>query len=233
MQVRARPVLAAAVVGIAVVAAACGGTSPGPSTSLAPATTAPSTTSTSPPTAQPSTAVWPFASTTLRYASPVAAARGFALTYLGFSNPVVGPFQQGDSRSGEIEVRASPGGVVTTVLVRMLAPGDTWWVLGSVASTLELHSPAALSTISSPVTLTGQSTAFEATINLELRQDGTLTPLATTTTQGGSNGEMGPFTATMTFPPPTAGAGAIVVRTISAKDGATEAASTVRIAYAR
>ena len=79
----------------------------------------------------------------------------------------------------------------------MLEPGGTWWVLGSVASTLELHSPAALSTTSSPVTLTGQSTA------------------------------------TMTFPPPPAGAGAIVVRTISAKDGATEAASTVRIAYAR
>ena len=115
----------------------------------------------------------------------------------------------------------------------MLAPGDTWWVLGSVASTLELHSPAALSTISSPVTLTGQSTAFEGTINLELRQDGTLTPLATTTTQGGSNGEMGPFTATVTFPSPAAGAGAIVVRTISPKDGATEAASAVRIAYAR
>jgi hypothetical protein len=219
--------------GIAVVVAACGGTGPAPSTSVPPATTAPSTTSTSPSTAQPSTAIWPFASTTVRYTSPIAAARGFARTYLGFSNPVVGPFQQGDSRSGEVEVRASPSGVVTTVLVRMLAPGDTWWVLGSVASTLALHSPAALSPISSPVTLTGESTAFEGTINLELRQDGTLTPLATATTQGGSKGQMGPFTATVSFPSPVAGAGAIVVRTISAEDGATEAASTVRIAYAR
>ncbi len=79
----------------------------------------------------------------------------------------------------------------------MLEPGGTWWVLGSVASTLELHSPAALSTTSSPVTLTGQSTA------------------------------------TMTFPPPTAGAGAIVVLAISATDGGSEAAGSVHIAYAR
>ncbi len=204
-------------------------TSTAPATTSAPTTsTIPSTTS-APTTVQPATAVWPFASSSTRYHDPVAAAKGFAVTYLGFVNPAVGAFQQGDSRSGEVTVRTSNTGPVTTVLVRQLTPDDTWWVLGATTPNLQLTAPATLATITSPVTVSGQSTAFEAVVNIEVRQDGTLTPLVATTAMGGSNGQMGPFSKSVAFASPAAPRGAIIVKTISAKDGTTAEATVIRV----
>ncbi len=204
-------------------------TSTAPATTSAPTTSTLPTSTSAPTTVQPPTAVWPFASSSTRYHDPVAAAKGFAVTYLGFVNPAVGAFQQGDSRSGEVAVRTSNTGPVTTVLVRKLTPDNTWWVLGAATPNLQLKSPAALASISSPVTVSGQSTAFEAVINIEVRQDGTLTPLAATTAMGGSNGQMGPFSKAVPFARPVAPGGAIVVKTISAKDGTTAEASVIRV----
>lgn len=228
--------LGAVVIVVSLVAIGCGSKSATTSTSsssTASSTTisvpGPSTTTTAAPTAD--TAVWPFATSATRYAEPVEAARTFAESYLGYVAPVMGPFQQGDSRSGEVTVQAKAAGPVTTVIVRQLAPDDTWWVLGASTPTLQLESPTTLATISSPVTLAGQSTAFEATVNVEIRQDGTTTPLAADIVMGGSNGQMGPFSKAVTFGPPQASAGAIVVKVLSAEDGAISEASVIRVRF--
>lgn len=176
------------------------------------------------------TAVWPTASGPV-YTTPVAAARGFAVEFVGFRSPVVGEFKRGDTRSGEVDVRARPGGAVTTVLVRQLGAGGRWFVLGSVSGNLLLTEPAALQKVASPLRLRGTSTAFEANVTVEVRQDGTKAPIGTGFVMGGSMGEVGPFDGTVTFRRPTARYGAILLLTYSMEDGRVWEASTVRVAF--
>lgn len=219
---------------VAVTTAACGDDDTASTTTGKPTTTTTTTSTTgssTPTTTQPDTAVFPFASSDVRFTDPVEAARTFATSYLGFVEPVVGAFQQGDTRSGEVPVQAKGNGPVTTVLVRQLTSEDTWWVLGASTPNLVLQSPAAQAAITSPVTLSGQSTAFEATVNVEIRQDGTRTPLKEDIVNGGANGEMGPFSKAITFPAPSAPAGAIVLKTLSAEDGNITEASVVRVTF--
>jgi len=192
-----------------------------------PATT--STTTTIP--TQPSTAIWPLASTSTRFATPMLAAQTFALDYLGFTNPVVEPFQQGDTRSGEVPVRSSLSGVRTTILVRQVTSDDTWWVIGAVSPNILLSAPSALQVITSPVHLVGTSTAYEGVVNVEIRQDANLVPLVRTTVMGGSMGVMGPFSTTLAYKTPTSSSGAIVMYTRSAKDGSVLEASVLRVAF--
>lgn len=181
---------------------------------------------------QPDTAVWPFASSPTRYSDPVAAATGFATDFLGFVDPVIGTFQAGDANSGEVAVQASDSGPTTTVLVRKLAPDNSWWVLGATTPNLQIEVPKALATVTSPLTISGQSTAFEATINVEVRADGQAEPVVAGTTMGGSMGEMRPFSIGQTFSPaPTVSGGAIVVKTMSAKDGNIAEATVLRIHF--
>ncbi len=198
-------------------------------------TVTPNTSGATSTTLQRDTAVWPEVDSAVRYSDPAAAAKGFAVSYLGFVDPVIGTFRQGDSRSGEVPVspktESGAAGPETTVLVRKLAPDDSWWVLGASTADIQLTSPAALATITSPVTLTGRSTAFEATVNMEVRQNGTLTPLAQGVVMGGSNGQMGPFSKTVTYGAPTAGAGAIVLLTKSAANGSTASATVVPVIF--
>ncbi len=212
---------------VALVLSACGSTSTSPST-----TTSGATTSTSEATAvQPATAIWPFVRSSDRYSDPVAAARSFAISYLGFVDPVVGPFQQGDQRSGEVTVRSSLSGPITTVLVRQVTSDHSWWIIGASTPNLQIQSPSALAAVTSPVVVSGQSTAFEATINLEVRQDGSTTPLVKGIGMGGSMGVMGPFSTSLSFPAPSERAGAIVVETFSAENGNVQEASVVRISF--
>jgi hypothetical protein len=211
------------------------GSRPTAVTSTTPTTTTPttSTTTAAGPTSLPvdtSTAVWPFVSSATRYADPASAASGFATDYLGFTRPVVGEFRQGDARSGEVPLQSKATGPVTTVLVRQL--GDSWWVLGASTPNIQLTSPAASATISSPVRLQGTSTAFEATVNTEVRADGSTQPVGTGIVMGGANGEMGPFDDTTTFDRPRASAGALVLFTRSAEDGSITEATVVRVKFA-
>jgi Immunoglobulin-like domain of bacterial spore germination len=186
-----------------------------------------------PPTTTPvdtSTAVWPVASSSTRYSDAVSAARGFATDYVGFTDAIVGEFRPGDARSGEVPVQATATGPVTTVLVRQL--GDSWWVLGSSTPNIQLTSPSTLTAISSPVHLQGTSTAFEATVNAQVRQDGVTEPLGRGTVMGGSNGLMGPFEGTLEFAAPAPGsAGALVLLTLSAQDGHVSEATVVRVMF--
>jgi hypothetical protein len=209
-------------------------TAPPATTPATTATTkAPATVTTAPPVTVPvdtSTAVWPTASGPV-YKTPVAAARGFAVDFVGFRSPIVGAFKQGDSRSGEVDIRAKADGAVTTVFVRQLGAGGRWFVLGSVSGNILLTEPAALQKVSSPLRLKGTSTAFEANVSVQVRQDGTKAPIGTGFVMGGSMGEMGPFDGTVTFRRPTAKHGAILLLTYSMEDGRVWEASTVRVAF--
>lgn len=187
------------------------------------------TTTTTAPVAQPPTAVWPFASTVTRFGDPVMAAQAFATEYLGFVNPVVGQFQRGDSRSGEVPVKATLTGPVTTVIVRQLTPTNSWWVLGASCPDIVVTAPSWSQRISSPVVVRGRSTAYEAVVNVAIRQDGTLAPLKSDTVMGGSMGAMGPFKKSISFASPSTSAGALMFRVVSPKDGHVVEASVIRV----
>ena len=75
------------------------------------------------------------------------------------------------------------------------------------------------------------STAFEATVNVELRQDNAREPLAKTIAMGGANGETGPFEGSVSYATPGATAGAVVLLTISPEDGRVAESTVVRIRY--
>lgn len=237
------------VVTIAVVALAIAGTivaatrdNGGPESAKvsAPYETEPTSTTQPAPTTQPtvtspvdtSIAVWPLGSTAVRYGDPVSAARGFAVDYVGFVDPVVGAFRAGDSRSGEVPVQRNEHGPETTVLVRQLGNDGTWWVLGAQTGNIQLTTPAASSSISSPLTVRGTSTAFEATLDVEVREDGNAQPLASTFLMGGANGQMGPFEGVIAFSAPHASAGAVVLSTKSPEDGRVDEATVVRVRFA-
>ena len=197
-------------------------------------TTTPSTTRTSSSTTAPLTAslaIWPTTSSTVHYADPVDAARAFVTGYVGFVNPVVGAFQQGDSRSGEVPVQARTAGPVTTVLVRQLGSDGSWSVIGSSTPNIQVTAPAVLATVTSPVTLAGNSTAFEATVNVEVREDSNATPLGKGFVMGGANGQMGPFTATLAFTKPAAAAGALIFMTLSPETSTVSEATVLRVKF--
>jgi hypothetical protein len=222
-------------------AASCGGstkheTTPtsGPTTtSVTTSTTSPSATSTpatTPPALDTSTAVWPTAGSTRRFTDPVAAARSFATDYLKMVAPVVGAFRPGDPASGEVPIQATSRGPVTTVIVRRLGPGTSWWVLGSATPNIRLTEPAALATISSPVRLRGQSRAFEATVNYSVREDDNPHALGEGYTMGGSS-QMGPFDTSVTYVPPKVPSGAIELYTISSESGHVQEATVIRVHF--
>jgi hypothetical protein len=145
--------------------------------------------------------------------------------------PIVGAFQAGDPASGEVPVRASSRGPVTTVIVRQLGTDGTWWLLGAATPNIRLTDPAALAKITSPVRLRGTSTAFEATVNVSVRQDNSAKALAETYVMGGANGQMGPFDASVTYQAPTSRYGAIVLYTVSSETGHVAEATVIRVGF--
>jgi hypothetical protein len=234
MSVATHRIAASVMLGFSIVGAACSSSSKPatPSTtSAASTTTATSATTTTSPQAALSTAVWPTAASGARYNAPLAVARAFALDYLHFVDPIVGQFQQGDARSGEVPVRTPAEGTtpgpVTTVIVRQI--DASWWVLGAATPNIVLTQPATLATISPPVRLRGTSTAFEATVNVSIRQDDAAKPLVESFLMGGSNGQMGPFDASITFAAPTRSYGAIVLYTVSSANGHVAEATVIRV----
>ena len=94
--------------------------------------------------------VWPDPAGDLRYNDPATAVAGYAEEFIGFDAPAYGEFMQGDARSGEIALRATDNGAVTTVLVRRMSDG-TWYVLGSSTPNIVLEAPAAGAKIDDPL----------------------------------------------------------------------------------
>ena len=174
------------------------------------------------------TAVWPAKGSTVRYTNPVSAARSFAVHFVGFQSPVVGRFQQGDNRSGEVTVRPRATGPVTTVFVRQLEDGN-WWVLGAATDQIRLDSPATGDLISSPVRLTGAAQTFEGHATVTIREDGVLAPLASGYVTGRMD-EMGPFDGQVSFVrPPSQRYGALLLTAESAETGELWQATVIRV----
>ena len=220
--------LAAAMVALAVVFTGDDGVdvvSPPTSQATAASTAAPSTL---PSGVDRSTAVWPSADATERFSDPVAAARAFAVTFLRFEAPLVGPFQQGDSRSGEVQIRPLANGPVTTVLLRQLTGEDVWSVLGAATAEIEVTEPEAGEEVGSPVHITGRARAFEGTVQVEVRQDGDLQPIGKGFVTGGGD-VMRPFDGEVAFSTPRAALGALVLFTQSAENGHVWQASVLRV----
>jgi hypothetical protein len=211
-------------------------TEPAKTTTEAPATTAttaPSTTA-APPTVAPvdtSTAVFPYGTGDVRYFDPVEAARAFAVDFVGFSDPLVGEFMPGDARSGEVQVRPTANGPVTTVLVRQLGTDGSWWILGSVTGYITADSPGDGDAISSPVTVSGSAMAFEGQVVVEVRQDSAREPLGTGYVTGGGD-EMRTFSGQIDFSPATADYGALVFLSNSAENGEVWEAAVYRVRFA-
>lgn len=201
-----------------------------------PATPAP----TEPPVTEPppsipgdgtASAVWPAAGTAVGFADPVEAATSFATEFLGFTDPVIGEFMAGDSRSGEIELRAGEIGPVTIVLLRQLGDDDSWWVLGSEAENISIETPEVGAVIQSPLVLEGSALAFEGTVDVELRADGLIEPIATGFVTGSGPPEPGPFEGSIEFDDPTAEAGVLVLISRSSEDGSVLEASARRVFF--
>lgn len=198
--------------------------------STATSTGASTTTSSSAPVSgQPG--VWPTASESAPFDDPALAAKAFAVGFVGFTDPVVGPFTQGDSRSGEVEVRPKADGPVTTVFVRQLNADTTWSVIGAGTADINLTQPAAFNEVSTPLHLVGTSTAFEGTVQVSIRDRSGGAPLATGFVTGGSMGTMGPFESTLAFTRPATKDGAVILYTVSMADGRVSAASVVGLRF--
>jgi hypothetical protein len=80
-------------------------------------------------------------------ADPVAVAQAWLATFFPDSTPTVGEFQQGDNRSGEVQVfRPNEGGggtqnLASTLLLRQ-DDQDVWQVIGAVSDFVTIDSPA-------------------------------------------------------------------------------------------
>lgn len=194
-------------------------------------TTEATTTTVFAPTVDPTTVVFPDPSTSRRFDDPAALVQSFAVDLLGFRDPILGDFAQGDSRSGEIEVRSSPEGQPTTVMVRQLED-DTWFVLGASVESIRLDTPAAGATITSPQALAGAAMAFEGTVDVALYADGVTEPIASTFVTGRGDGVMGDFSGELAFEAPTGSAyGVLVLYEPGAEDGSTIAATVIRVRF--
>jgi hypothetical protein len=178
-------------------------------------------------------AVWPWTAATTattRYVDPVEAATGFATDFLGFTEPLVGEFQAGDNRSGEVEIRASNTGPITTVFVRQLTADDSWWILGAASENITISEPETGTEVTSPIGVSGSAVAFEGTVDVELRADGNGEPIFEGFVTAGATSRE-PFAETFDFTSPGAVGGALVLQTFSSEDGSLIEASVLRIFY--
>lgn len=183
-------------------------------------------------TVDPTTAVFPDPTTSRRFDDPDSVAFAFTSEVLGFRTPVVGDFVPGDSRSGEVVVRAfATQPHPTTVLVRQLED-DTWFVIGAVTESIRLDVPEQGTTIASPQPLEGAASAFEGTVDVRLFVDGVLEPIATTFVTGGGTEELGDFTGELEFEVPDGvDHGVLILYEASAEDGSTLAATVIRVHF--
>ena len=89
---------------------------------------------------------------TVVFATPEEAAADFVSQVLiAEGDPVLGPFQQGDARSGEIAVmfagetgELDPPREAGVLLMRQIGPTDGWYVIGATSAGAVIDSPSAL-----------------------------------------------------------------------------------------
>ena len=145
-------------------------------------------------------AVWPAPGMIMT--SPEDAARDFVEQALGVP-AVLGPFQQGDQRSGEIEVfvstdsENSPRRWLRGVLfLRQLGPSDAWFVLGGASEHVTIERPASGGEVpAGPLVVQGRGRGFEATLVVTAFLPGRSEPLDLAVTFGGGLDVARPYEA--------------------------------------
>lgn len=112
-------------------------------------------------------AIWPAGD--VLFTTPEEAATDFLDAVFG-TGPLIGEFQEGDSRSGEIEVFASADGAQigsarSLLLLRQLGPDGGWFVMSAVSELVAISTPeAAASVPAGSLPVAGTGTGFEGTI---------------------------------------------------------------------
>jgi len=168
------------------------------STSTSTTTTTPSTTtSTTVLPAGPAPGhVWPLGATS-DFTTPEDAASTFLSEYLGmFDEHVNATGLNGDHAIVDFSRSPTGAGAMSVDLVRH---ADHWFVVGARANEIVVDTPQPHDAITDPLTVSGQSVAFEAQLGLEVRPVGSITIVATGTAIGGST-EMQPFSTTLSVP---------------------------------
>jgi hypothetical protein len=176
-------------------------------TSTSTTTTAPSsTTSTTVLPAGPAPGhVWPLG-TTSDFTTPEDAASTFLSQYLGmFDEHINATGINGDHAIVDFFRSASGAGAMSVDLVRH---ADHWFVVGARANEIVVDTPRTYEAITNPLTVSGQSVAFEAQLGLEVRPVGSTSVVATGQAMGGST-EMQPFSTTL--PVPTGGGQLVLI----------------------
>lgn len=180
--------------------------------------------------AEAANVVWPDPAGGVAYTEPVAAATGFAEDLVGFTDPIIGEFMQGDSRSGEFEVKAAADGPVTTVMVRQMSDGN-WYTIGAATSEIEVSVPEAAESIASPVLVQGRARAFEGVVQVAVHGWGSDDALGEGNVVGSGGPDLGPFTGEIDFEDPGAGRGSLVFTVASAKDGSVWVAAALPVGF--
>src|SRR5207253_6480044 len=124
------------------------------------------TTSTPPVSIVPSfeeTAIWPLASMNRTFSTPEEAAKSFAVDYLGMTHARLGATND-ENGTKNVEVFPNDRGNARTVVRVVEQPPRGWVVFEARADEIQVTSPARNAPLTSPLTITGQSTAFEATV---------------------------------------------------------------------
>lgn len=175
----------------------------------------------------PGTAVW----TAPEGQTPEGAAKMFVRTYLGMTTSfVLSEFRQGDSRSGEIEVRPTsrPGAPETVLFLRQIV-GRRWSVIGAAARDIRVAEPATGHVDGTPpVRVSGEGRAFEGHISVEVRTEEEVLGTGFVTASGDES--YGPFAGDIDYRKPQMRIAAAVVFIIqSAEDGSVMQASAVPI----
>lgn len=166
-------------------------------------TSTPSTTqNTTPPSIVPQfeeTAIWPFASMNRTFATPEEAAQSFAVDYLGMTHARLGATND-ENGTKNVEVFPNDRGTARTVVRVVEQPPRGWVVFEARADEIQVDAPRRNAPLTSPLTITGQSTAFEATVGVQLRPLNATDPVFSSNFMGGANGQMGPFSTSITPP---------------------------------
>jgi hypothetical protein len=116
-------------------------------------------------------AIWP--APDVVFATPEEAAADFVSAVLiSDGDPVLGEFQEGDVRSGEIEVLFAgeegdldPPLTAGVLLLRQIGPTDGWYVIAATSDGATIDTPSALAEVpAGTVTVSGQGRGFEGTL---------------------------------------------------------------------
>lgn len=176
------------------------------------------------------TVAWPDALAGAGFDDPVEAASDFATEVLGFTDPVVGELQQGDSRSGEVEVQATADGPVTTIGVRQMSD-DRFYAIFAATSEVELVTPTAGTAIDDPLQVEGWGRGFEGQIAVRVHDRTTGDALGEGFVTGGSAAEFEPFEADIAWDNPGGGWGIVVAAVAGGADGSTWAATALPVGF--